>query len=115
MARPKKSTTEVPAPGVQEIHPLICPFSGQPMEIKMVGADVYFMVVSPHGFTSQLMKSRDECMEWASHRMGKQTYTAPRIEIREITPPDFSAEEGLREIAPNPDAVNDEDLPESLR
>lgn len=111
MARPKK----VEKAAEEKPHPLICPFSNQPMEIRMVGDSVHFMVVSPHGFTSKLMKTREECMEWCSFRLGVQTYTSPKIEVRERTAPDFSAEEGLREIAPDPDAVNDEELPESLR
>lgn len=98
-----------------EIHPLICPFSGKPMEIRMVGDNVHFMVLSPHGFTSKLMKTRDQCMEWASHRLGKQTYTSPKIEVRHLEEPDVSAQEGLREIMPDPGSINDEELPESLR
>lgn len=110
---PRKKKTEEPV--IQEIHPLICPFSGKPMEIRMVGDQVHFMVISPHGFTSKLMKTRDQCMEWASHRLGVQTYQAPKIEVKHLEEPDTSAQEGLKEIMPNPGDINDEELPESLR
>lgn len=110
---PKAKKTVV-APSVTA-HPLICPFSNQPMEVRMVGDNVHFMVVSPHGFTSKLMKTREDCLEWCSHRAGVQTYTQPKIEVRHLETPDRSAEEGLLEIAPDPDSVNDEELPESLR
>jgi hypothetical protein len=111
MPRAKKTTTKKEAAA----HPLVCPFSGKPMEIRQVGPDAHFMVLSPHGFTSKLMQTREQCLEWASFRLGEQTYTSPKIEVRELTPPDVSAEEGLREIAPDPDSLNDEELPESLR
>lgn len=113
-ARVVKKAAKEPVP-VSEVHPLICPFSGKPMEIRMVEADVLFMVVSPHGFTSKLMKTREECMEWASHRLGKQTYTAPKIQVRSLEEPDRSAEEGIASIMPNPNDLDDNDLPESLR
>jgi len=112
----KKPTVKVQsAPDEQPVHPLICPFSGKPMEIRMVGADVHFMIVSPHGFTSKLMRTRDECMEWAGTRFGKMTYTAPKIEVKTSEEPDLSAQDGIREIAPDPYSIDDRDLPPSMR
>ena len=111
-----KETPEVKvAPARPERHPLICPFSGMPMEIRCVGADAHFMVISPHGFTSKLMKSRDECMEWASCILGVQTFDAPRISVRTLDEPDRSAEDGLAEIMPEIGDVGERDLPPSLR
>jgi len=111
-----KRKSKVAESAETQTHPLICPFSGKPMEIRMVGStSIYFMVASPHGFTSKLMKTRDECLEWASHRLGVRGYTKPVIEVRHLEAPDNSAESGISEIAPDPGSIDDCDLPPSLR
>jgi hypothetical protein len=115
MPRPKKAEAVEPQAVEEVFHPLICPFSGKPMEIRVVGPDSYFMVISPHGFTSKLMQTREQCLEWASFRSGSQNYKSPVIMVRSVEEPDYSAESGLIDIMPDPDSVNDEDLPESLR
>lgn len=116
---PKKiaKAEKSPAPVAAQVHPLICPFSGKPLEIRMVGDNLHlhFMVVSPHGFTSKLMKTKEQCLEWASFRAGSPTYSSPRLVVSEREAPDTSAEEGLRTIMPNPDDIDDADLPESIR
>lgn len=96
-------------------HPLICPFSGKPMKIIRTSDGLGYIVRSPHGFSSRILFSEEKAREWAGTRNGKTTYEAPKIEVRDREPPVRDAEEGLEEIAPNPDSVSDDDLPDSLK
>lgn len=67
---------------------LVCPFSGQSLEIVETSGG--FMVVSPYGWYSRLFVSRAQAVEWAGKRDGEQRYNRrPEIKVvGEVQPPE---------------------------
>lgn len=66
---------------------LVCPFSGQPLELRESPHGFFF--VSPFGWFSKLFQSRLEAYEWAGWRDGKLVYNRrPEISVREVEPPE---------------------------
>jgi len=62
-----------------------CPHSNKKLLFRQVNGtktmDSFWLVVSGHGWQSKPFETLAQAKEWASFRGGRQTYTAPKVEV----------------------------------
>lgn len=74
-----KLTTKKPVAKATATPMLTCPFTGKPIEIKVVGPDAHVMAVVPHLWSSRIFDSKQELIDALMTRNGVEPPWAKRV------------------------------------
>lgn len=68
---------------------LTCPFTGKPIEIKVVGPDAHVMAVVPHLWSSRIFSSKQELIDALMTRNGVEPpWAKKRVSATPSVPPE---------------------------
>lgn len=95
-AGPKVQQVAAPVPIMRQGE-VLCPFTGMPIEIRMVSADGLFMAIGPF-WSSKLFNSKPELMAAMASRPGK-TVAAPVVSVTESVEAEEDPVKDLADLA----------------